>query len=132
MLFCILKSKFMEYYKLWTAVFGVGLIVMFMVAAKPDKKPSASQENIDEESFAVVELFTSEGCSSCALADELLGDLVQKTRKKDQRIFAPAFHVDYWNRLGWKDEYSRAEYSQRQRSYANDLEQCLYPANDHQ
>ena len=85
----------MEYYKLWTVVFGVGLIVMLMVAAKPDKKLNASQENVDEESFAVVELFTSEGCSSCPPADELLDDLVQKARKQDQRIFALAFNVDY-------------------------------------
>ena len=85
----------MEYYKLWTVVFGVGLIVMLMVAAKPDKKLNASQENVDEESFAVVELFTSEGCSCCPPADELLDDLVQKARKQDQRIFALAFNVDY-------------------------------------
>ena len=66
--------------------------------------------------FAVVELFTSEGCSSCPPADALVAS-VQK-EDKDLPVFVLAFHVDYWNRLGWKDGFSDAAYSDRQKEYA--------------
>ena len=66
---------------------------------------------------ALIELFTSEGCSSCPPAERWLGSL------RDQpglwRDFVPvAFHVDYWNRLGWPDRFSTREFTQRQYDYA--------------
>ncbi|HEY6899991.1 MAG TPA: DUF1223 domain-containing protein [Puia sp.] len=67
--------------------------------------------------YAVVELFTSEGCSSCPAADELVAR-VQK-EDKDLPVYVLAFHVDYWDRLGWKDVFSSAGYTERQRQYAN-------------
>lgn len=66
--------------------------------------------------FAVIELFTSEGCSSCPPADALVAR-VQK-ESGDKPVYILAFHVDYWNRLGWKDVFSNAEYSARQNQYA--------------
>jgi len=66
--------------------------------------------------FAVVELFTSEGCSSCPPADALVA-AVQK-QDKDLPVYVLAFHVDYWDRLGWKDAFSDARYSERQKEYA--------------
>ena len=66
--------------------------------------------------FAVVELFTSEGCSSCPPADQLIARIQQESN--DQPIYILAFHVDYWNRLGWTDQFSDAAYSQRQNQYA--------------
>jgi hypothetical protein len=66
---------------------------------------------------AVLELFTSEGCSSCPSADKLLPQLAQL----DSNIIALSFHVDYWNRLGWTDPFSNSEYSERQRVYVNQL-----------
>ena len=57
--------------------------------------------------IAVVELFTSQGCSSCPPADRLLADYV---KRKD--VLALAYHVDYWNYLGWKDTFSRSEFSE--------------------
>jgi hypothetical protein len=71
-----------------------------------------------EAPFALVELFTSEGCSSCPPADALLGEIVQDARKQGRRVFGLAFHVDYWNQLGWTDPYSTPAHSRRQRSYA--------------
>ena len=58
--------------------------------------------------FAVVELFTSEGCSSCPPADELVAKIEKESA--DKPIYILAFHVDYWNRLGWKDVFSNADY----------------------
>jgi len=66
--------------------------------------------------FAVVELFTSEGCSSCPPADRLLRELSARPN-----VYALEFHVDYWNSLGWRDPYSAAAYSRRQRDYGDDV-----------
>jgi hypothetical protein len=57
----------------------------------------------------VVELYTSEGCSSCPPADRWLSTL-----KRDAAIVALAFHVDYWDRLGWKDRFASPTFTQRQ------------------
>lgn len=65
------------------------------------------------KSFAVLELFTSEGCSSCPPADKLLPQLAAL----DSNIIALSFHVDYWDHLGWKDPFSNAGFSERQRKY---------------
>lgn len=66
---------------------------------------------------AVLELFTSEGCSSCPPADRLLPELV----KTDSAVVALAFHVDYWNYLGWKDPFSSKQFSDRQRNYVEQM-----------
>ena len=69
----------------------------------------------------VVELFTSEGCSSCPPADELLGHLRQDLSAKNVQVIPLGFHVDYWNSLGWKDRFSSAEFTQRQEQYTHSL-----------
>jgi hypothetical protein len=66
--------------------------------------------------FTVIALFTTEGCSSCPPADALVAR-VQK-ESNDKQVYILAFHVDYWNRLGWKDVFSSSEYSERQKKYA--------------
>jgi hypothetical protein len=66
--------------------------------------------------FAVIELFTSEGCSSCPPADRVLAEIVDES--KDRNVLALSFHVDYWDDLGWKDPWSNPSFSARQRSYA--------------
>ncbi|MEO6406624.1 MAG: DUF1223 domain-containing protein [Ferruginibacter sp.] len=70
---------------------------------------------------AVIELFTSQGCSSCPSADRLLTQTINDAKKNGRKIFALSFHVDYWNRLGWSDPFSAKEYSQRQNDYATRL-----------
>jgi len=71
--------------------------------------------------FAVVELFTSEGCSSSPPADQFLMDLTKLAEDQQKRIFTLSFHVDYWNDLGWEDPFSQEQFSQRQRKYAQKL-----------
>ena len=69
----------------------------------------------------VVELFTSEGCSSCPPADELLGRLRQDLSAKNVQVIPLGFHVDYWDCLGWKDRFSSAKFTQRQEQYTQAL-----------
>ena len=75
------------------------------------------------EPFAVVELFTSQGCNSCPGAEAVLRDLSAHARESGLRIFPIEWHVDYWDRLGWPDPFGAPEHSQRQRSYARALGQ---------
>ncbi len=76
--------------------------------------PVNAQES--NESAIVLELFTSQGCSSCPPADELLENI--KKKHKDQNVVVLSYHVDYWNRLGWKDPFSSSMFSDYQRNYA--------------
>jgi len=68
----------------------------------------------------VVELFTSQGCSSCPPADAVLSDMARDPSLRG-RIIPLAFHVDYWDRLGWRDPFSSPEWSRRQYMYVRAL-----------
>src|SRR3954454_13978052 len=68
----------------------------------------------------VVELFTSQGCSSCPPADALIHDITTDPAMRG-RVIPLAFHVDYWDSLGWRDPFSSAEWTQRQARYARTM-----------
>ncbi|MBJ2124478.1 thioredoxin family protein [Flavobacterium sp. IB48] len=76
-----------------------------------------SQNN--SKGFALLELYTSEGCSSCPPADELLGKIQNEYR--DKNVYVLAYHVDYWDKQGWKDIFSNADFTKRQYDYAQFL-----------
>jgi hypothetical protein len=86
------------------------VLAFFVLLAWPVSGASAA-------GVAVVELFTSEGCSSCPPADDLLVEIAREARQSKRAIYPLAFHVDYWDDLGWKDPFGAAAYSRRQSEY---------------
>ncbi|XZF15621.1 DUF1223 domain-containing protein [Chitinophagaceae bacterium MMS25-I14] len=105
-----------------------GALVLTLSAAFLIPKSDTAQTRSDHiaagNGFAVLELFTSEGCSSCPPADAFLASVQQATAGKP--VYALAYHVDYWNRLGWKDIFSDAQYSERQYRYGRQFAGEVY------
>lgn len=95
---------------------GVVIISAAFTNCKNTAKGNSKAPGDDGKGFALVELFTSEGCSSCPPADELVARVQKEVG--DKPIYILAYHVDYWDRLGWKDAFSSADYSKRQNEYA--------------
>lgn len=103
-------------------IISVLSVMAFMGEDKtPTKKNTAKTAG---NGFVVLELFTSEGCSSCPPADELLAKIQQEAQGK--AVYLLAYHVDYWNRLGWKDIFSSADFSKRQMQYGHWLSAQIY------
>jgi len=94
---------------------GVSAVIgLSMLASPVIAKEFVSQKKATE----VIELYTSEGCSSCPPADRWLTSL--KSRSDTFKSLIPmAFHVDYWDYIGWKDRFAKPVYSLRQRQYVN-------------
>src|SRR6202022_1127454 len=84
----------------WSAALGVCAIVAIIRPAHADPR-------------AVVELFTSQGCSSCPPADKIIGELA-----KDPSVIALSLPIDYWDYLGWKDTLADSRFSARQKAYS--------------
>jgi hypothetical protein len=70
-----------------------------------------------ETQTSLIELFTSEGCSSCPPAEKWISNL-KSNPDLWKKIVPVAFHVDYWDHLGWRDRFSKQEFTERQRRYA--------------
>jgi len=84
---------------------------------------AAAEETVSPATTAtpvVVELFTSQGCSSCPPADAFLGELAKR-----EDVVALSLHVDYWDYIGWKDPYASDVTTQRQRAYAHAMGQAM-------
>ena len=81
------------------------------------KNPSG----VEKKSFVLLELYTSEGCPTCPPADANLARLEREQPVADTEIITLALHVDYWNSLKWKDEYSSPIFSRRQQIYTQAL-----------
>ncbi len=110
-------------------ILSVGAIVtLWFCIASCGVKSKGSATNLEtrisesgNKNFAVLELFTSQGCSSCPSADKLMRSYTTK-----ENVIVLSFHVDYWDRLGWKDPYSSKEYTKRQYDYASALHSDVY------
>lgn len=97
-----------------------GLVIISLAVSSFTLKKVIENKEIktSTEGFAVLELFTSQGCSSCPPAEAVLANYV---RQNNPNIIPLAFHVDYWNYIGWNDPFSKSQYTDRQRTYADQL-----------
>lgn len=110
----------------WQRTFGFIVSAFALCAISPvanaeDGTPNPRQSQTQQSEtvgVSVVELFTSQGCSSCPSADRVLTKLADLRKTNNASVFCLSLHVDYWNRLGWTDPFSKASYSSRQRAYA--------------
>ena len=94
----------------------VGIVIVAAIGFGFFRKAVAFSETNGASDGApvVLELFTSEGCSSCPPADALISELGSSTKS----VIPLAYHVDYWNHLGWADPFSSRQWSERQSDYA--------------
>jgi hypothetical protein len=105
------------------SIIGLAVVAFALLLAsgsfRGSTKPSASPAG--PAAPVVVELFTSEGCSSCPPADALLARLEEAQNGGNAQVIALEEHVDYWNDLGWRDPFSSSEWTARQYAYARSL-----------
>ena len=101
---------------IFISIFCIVITSPFLFGISKNKIENKKKTTTKGSGFALVELFTSEGCSSCPSADALIAGL---SRGMQSNIFILSYHVDYWNRLGWKDKFSSPLSTQRQQDYVS-------------
>ena len=105
---------------LFFAIFALGSLAAGCLTQQAEGQKSGPAPNPAVNRVpVVVELFTSEGCSSCPPADRALKFLAETQPVPNAEIIPLAFHVDYWDYLGWKDKFSSAAFSRRQELYVS-------------
>jgi hypothetical protein len=92
-------------------------IVTASCGAYADSAAQPPQVSADKHSTVLIELFTSEGCSSCPPADDVLSDLIRNQPIPNVTIIGFGEHVDYWDNLGWRDVFSAPAFTDRQSDY---------------
>ncbi|WP_432797492.1 DUF1223 domain-containing protein [Poriferisphaera sp. WC338] len=107
----------MHFHKIVIVLTVMLLMSLAVAAAQDDDQTFTSHTSGSDMPFVLLSLYTSEGCSSCPPADALLTQIQADAIRNDIPIYPLAFHVDYWDYLGWEDPYSSSVYSQRQRAY---------------
>jgi hypothetical protein len=103
-----------------------GVIAFSLIILNSDAAPGVKSREwppAPAQRAVIVELFTSEGCSTCPPADALLGKLESLHPMEGVSVIALEEHVDYWNQEGWIDPYSSAEWTSRQQQYAAKFKQ---------
>lgn len=116
-----MKGIFGQIILISALLLGLGMIGR-QQESQADHQDEREIKTVDQAyPLVVVELFTSQGCSSCPPADRLLAELTAEAEAGDLSVVPLSYHVDYWNRLGWTDPYSQELFSHRQRQYARKL-----------
>lgn len=98
-------------------ILKLSLLALVLIVLAPRGRATAAAPAASAPGTAIVELFTSQGCSSCPPADRLLSKIAGDPRYQG-KVIPLSFHVDYWNHIGWTDPYSSPRWSDRQRVYA--------------
>ncbi|HZF37501.1 MAG TPA: DUF1223 domain-containing protein [Blastocatellia bacterium] len=106
-----------------TILLGAAVLAAFTMRREPTASTPALEPADGVRSPVIVELFTSEGCSSCPPADAVLAQLQKTQPVEGAEVIALSEHVDYWNYIGWSDPFSSAAFSARQDAYAKALGQ---------